>query len=115
MAHRTGPLEGVEVLDLSRLYPGAFLTSLLADLGADVVKVEAPGTGDMLRVLTPEPFKAGHVALARMFGTSTLGFDPRTASSSNCILVWGANPSATAPLSARPRGSSAWSTPRGSC
>ncbi len=41
--------------------------------------------------------KAGHVALARMFGTSTLGFDPRTAASSKCIMVWGANPSATAP------------------
>lgn len=41
--------------------------------------------------------KAGHVALARMFGTSTLGFDPRTAVNSKCIMVWGANPSATAP------------------
>lgn len=41
--------------------------------------------------------KAGHVALARMFGTSTLGFDPRTAAQSACIMVWGANPSATAP------------------
>jgi alpha-methylacyl-CoA racemase len=36
-------LEGVKILDLSRLIPGAFCTMLLGDLGADVLKVEAPG------------------------------------------------------------------------
>jgi anaerobic selenocysteine-containing dehydrogenase len=41
--------------------------------------------------------KAGHAALARMFGTSTLGFDPRTAAVAKTIMVWGGNPSATAP------------------
>jgi len=41
--------------------------------------------------------KAGHVALEYVYGTSLLGFDPRTADSSTCILVWGANPSASAP------------------
>jgi alpha-methylacyl-CoA racemase len=70
---RTGPLAHVRVLDLSRLYPGAFCTSLLADLGADVVKVEAPGFGDGLRTMTPEPFKAGHVALNR--GKRSLSLD----------------------------------------
>jgi alpha-methylacyl-CoA racemase len=40
---RIGPLRDVRVLDLSRYYPGSFCTLLLADLGADVVKVEAPG------------------------------------------------------------------------
>ncbi|MGH3659547.1 MAG: CoA transferase, partial [Micromonosporaceae bacterium] len=34
-----GPLDGVRVLDLSRLLPGGFATMVLADLGADVVKV----------------------------------------------------------------------------
>ena len=41
--------------------------------------------------------KAGHVALEYVYGTSMVGFDPLTARDSNCILVWGANPSASAP------------------
>jgi len=36
-------LEGVKILDLSRLVPGAFCTMLLGDLGAEVLKIEAPG------------------------------------------------------------------------
>lgn len=40
---------------------------------------------------------AGHVALNYMYGTSLHGFDPRTAKDSKCIIVWGANPSASAP------------------
>ncbi len=41
--------------------------------------------------------KAGHVALDYVYGTSMDGFDPRTAQDAACILVWGANPSASAP------------------
>jgi anaerobic selenocysteine-containing dehydrogenase len=41
--------------------------------------------------------KAGHVALEYVYGTSLVGFDPRTAADAACILVWGANPSASAP------------------
>ncbi|HZZ83688.1 MAG TPA: CaiB/BaiF CoA-transferase family protein [Anaeromyxobacteraceae bacterium] len=47
------PLSGVRVLDLSRLLPGPFATLVLADLGADVVKVEDPGGGDYLRWMPP--------------------------------------------------------------
>jgi len=46
-------LEGIRVLDLSRLLPGPFLTMILADMGADVIKVEDPRVGDYLRVLPP--------------------------------------------------------------
>lgn len=41
--------------------------------------------------------KAGHVALDYLYGTSVDGFDPRTAADAAAILVWGANPSASAP------------------
>ncbi len=40
---------------------------------------------------------AGHVAWGLLFGTSAVGFDPRTASDSSCLLIWGANPSHSAP------------------
>lgn len=44
-----GALSGVRVLDIGRLVGGPFAATVLAELGADVVKVEAPGTGDPLR------------------------------------------------------------------
>src|SRR5215510_522521 len=50
-------LAGIRVLDLSRLLPGPFLTMILADLGADVIKVEDPHAGDYLRQIPPS--KAG--------------------------------------------------------
>src|SRR2546422_8967139 len=46
---REGPLREVRVLDFSRLVAGNMLSLQLADLGAEVVKVEAPGRGDTLR------------------------------------------------------------------
>jgi crotonobetainyl-CoA:carnitine CoA-transferase CaiB-like acyl-CoA transferase len=48
------PLEGVKVLDLSRLLPGPFATLVLADLGATVDKVEDPDLGDYLRFMAPQ-------------------------------------------------------------
>lgn len=49
-----GPLEGIKILDLTRLLPGAFATALLGDLGADVLKVEQPGIGDPMRAYDPQ-------------------------------------------------------------
>lgn len=46
---RQGPLHDVRVLDLSRLVAGNMLSAYLADFGADVIKVEKPGSGDDLR------------------------------------------------------------------
>jgi alpha-methylacyl-CoA racemase len=47
------PLEGLTVLDLSRLLPGPFCSLLLADFGADVIKVEDTGMGDYIRWSPP--------------------------------------------------------------
>lgn len=58
MAHAASLLDGVRVLDLSRVLAGPFCCQLLADLGADVVKVERPGLGDDTRQWGP-PFLGG--------------------------------------------------------
>jgi alpha-methylacyl-CoA racemase len=57
------PLEGLRVLDLSRLLPGGFCSLLLADFGADVVKVEDTGMGDYIR--WSSPYYEGAEASAR--------------------------------------------------
>ncbi len=50
------PLEGVRVLDLSKILAGPLCVLVVADLGADVIKVEAPGTGDGIRSFAPPSF-----------------------------------------------------------
>jgi len=50
----TQPLFGLRILDLSRLLPGPYCTMLLADMGAEVIKVETPRIGDYARFLPPE-------------------------------------------------------------
>ena len=47
------PLTGTTIIDLTRLLPGGFCTLVLADLGADVIKIEEPGRGDYLRAIPP--------------------------------------------------------------
>lgn len=52
-SNEQGPLDGVTVLDASRVLAGPFCTMQLGDLGAEVIKVERPGTGDQTRTWTP--------------------------------------------------------------
>ncbi|MGM0398631.1 MAG: CaiB/BaiF CoA transferase family protein [Halobacteriota archaeon] len=49
----TGPLDGITVLDASRVLVGPFMTMQLGDLGADVIKIERPGSGDQTRAWHP--------------------------------------------------------------
>src|ERR1041384_3161219 len=53
-------LSGVRVVDVSRVLAGPWATQLLADLGADVVKVERPGTGDDTRSFGPPWFQGAN-------------------------------------------------------
>jgi alpha-methylacyl-CoA racemase len=49
----TGPLLGLRILDLTRLLPGPLGTMLMADMGADVIKIEDPGAPDYVRAFPP--------------------------------------------------------------
>ena len=57
----TGPLKGITVIDCTHILSGAFASTLIADLGAEVIKVERIGTGDPVRLSGP-PFQKGESA-----------------------------------------------------
>lgn len=62
------PLKNLKILDFSTLLPGPYATMMLADLGADVIKIEAPGRPELTRMLPPfdaDGISAGHALLNR--------------------------------------------------
>jgi alpha-methylacyl-CoA racemase len=87
MSETDRPLSGVRVVDLTRLLPGAFCTQLLADMGADVIKVEEPETGDYMR-WTP-PLVAGQSALFDALNRNkrSAAVDLKTEAGRNTLLL----------------------------
>lgn len=79
-------LQGIRVLDLSRLLPGPFLTMVLADMGADVVKVEDPRIGDYLRALPPGKAGIAGRFLAVNRGKRSMTLDLKAASGREAFL-----------------------------
>ena len=73
---KDGPLSGLLVADFSRVLAGPYLTMTLGDLGADVIKVECPGTGDDTRTWgppwTPSGMASYYVGLNRNKRSVTL-------------------------------------------
>jgi len=76
----TGPLQGIRVLDLSRLLPGGYCSLLLSDYGAEVLKVEDTGLGDYIRWAPPrysgvEPSAASAAFLSLNRGKRSIRLD----------------------------------------
>jgi formyl-CoA transferase len=67
------PLEGIKVLDLSRVLAGPWCTQLLADLGAEVIKIERPGSGDDTRHWGPPWHGEGEDRVAAYFLSANRG------------------------------------------
>ena len=69
MTERSGPLTGLTVFDLTRVLAGPTCVQMLADLGADVIKIEKPGSGDDTRGFAP-PFMPGTKESAYFVGVN---------------------------------------------
>jgi len=65
----TGPLDGLTVLDASRVLVGPFCTMQLGDLGAEVIKIERPGEGDQTRTWRPPAFGEGDGAQSAYYAS----------------------------------------------
>jgi alpha-methylacyl-CoA racemase len=87
----SGALAGVRVLDLTRLLPGGFCSLLMADLGADVIKVEDTGAGDYLRWAPPrydgaEASAGGAMFIALNRGKRSLRVDLKSGGGREVLL-----------------------------
>ncbi|MDG2113990.1 MAG: CoA transferase [Actinomycetota bacterium] len=75
MATHRPPLDGIRVLDFSRIIAGPLCTQNLADLGADVIKVEHPTTGDVMRSMSSKGDRRGAAFLAFNRSKRSIGID----------------------------------------
>ena len=88
----SGALDGIRVLDLSRLLPGGFCSLLLADFGADVIKVEDTGAGDYIRFSAPHYEGADRSAGSALFlalnrGKRSIRIDLKTDAGREALLA----------------------------
>jgi crotonobetainyl-CoA:carnitine CoA-transferase CaiB-like acyl-CoA transferase len=84
--NRRGPLSGIRILDLSRVLAGPFCSLILADLGAEVIKVEETGTGDQTRTIPPFVNGQSHYFLAINRNKRSLALDSRTPEGRDILL-----------------------------
>ena len=76
--HWAGPLQGVRVLDFTRVLAGPSAALALADLGAEVIKIEPPGTGDETRTFPPFRDGESHYFLSINRGKKSIVVDLKT-------------------------------------
>jgi crotonobetainyl-CoA:carnitine CoA-transferase CaiB-like acyl-CoA transferase len=74
-ANWTGPLSGIRVLDFTRVLAGPAASLALADLGAEIIKVEPPGTGDETRTFPPTRDGESHYFLGNNRGKKSIVID----------------------------------------
>jgi crotonobetainyl-CoA:carnitine CoA-transferase CaiB-like acyl-CoA transferase len=79
-------LAGLKVVDLSRFYPGPFLTMVLADHGAEVIKVEQPGEGDPGRHIAPMDARTSMFFRNLNRGKKSVAIDLKTAAGRETLL-----------------------------
>lgn len=92
----SGPLEGLKVLDIATIVAAPFAATLLADYGADVLKIEMPGQGDGVRAFPPFWWKCVNrnkkFAILDLRKPEGLALFKRTASPNRCSTVCHAEP-----------------------
>ena len=80
------PLKGVKVLDFSTLLPGPLATLILAEAGAEVIKIERPGRGDEMRSYVPK-FGADSVNFAMLNrGKKSIAIDLKDAAAREALM-----------------------------
>lgn len=81
------PLAGIRVLDFSTLLPGPLATLILAEAGADVIKIERPGTGDEMRRFTPRLGSSSAPFAQLNFGKKSIVQDLKAADAFDRLTV----------------------------
>ena len=87
-----GPLGGVKVLDLTRVLAGPFLTQVMGDLGAEILKIETPGHGDETRTFAPFVHGESHYFIALNRQKKSLGSTSARRTAPTCCAGWWPRP-----------------------